>query len=573
MIFSEKSKLQYFIFFLFLFFILSNSLVLKAQGDSSNPPKADLSTPRQAVITHLKYLQSETYFPEISAKAFNVKTEQKVRIEYAIKLKQILDGRGLYVYPDSIPDNPKYIDTVTNEYRFVLFEEMPEIYLVRANGKWMYSIESIKSINRLHAETYPLGLDLLLEYMPVSTSHRFLGIDTWKILALLFILIIGYILHRVLRYIFKGFLISFAKKLGRQRLVKELIKPITQPLGLLIVFNLLVRIIPVLQLPVVITKYILLFVNIATPIFVMMIAYNLIDYLIAYFQRFTEKTESTLDDQLVPLTRKTLKVLVVIFGILYILSILDFNVNALVAGISIGGIAFALAAQDTIKNFFGSVTIFIDRPFQLGDWVVGNGIDGTIEEIGFRSTRVRTFHNSLIYVPNGKMADMTIDNMGMRQYRRYSTRLTITYDTPPELIEAFIYGLRRLVEEHPNTRKDVYHIYLNNFASTSLEILFYIFFDVADWGNELKAKHEIMLQIMRLADKLGVRFAFPTQTLHIEDMPEKQSLTPNYDNLEENHLHKEVEDFLKIEQALRKQDTKFKLDSSQTTLGGDAGEG
>jgi MscS family membrane protein len=219
---------------------------------------------------------------------------------------------------------------------------------------------------------------------------------------------------------------------------------------------------------------------------------------------------------------------VVIIGTLFVLSSLQINIIPLLTGLSIGGLAFALAAQDTIKNFFGSLMIFIDKPFQIGHWITSGEIDGTVEEVGFRSSRIRTFRNSVMYVPNGKLADSTIDNHGLRQYRRFFTQIAVTYDTPPHVMEEFIIGLRKIVEKHPDTRKDYYNIYFNDLASFSLNIMFYIFFQVPDWPAELKARHEVLLEIMKLAEKLGINFAFPTQTLHMENFPGQPSLSPSY---------------------------------------------
>ena len=126
------------------------------------------------------------------------------------------------------------------------------------------------------------------------------------------------------------------------------------------------------------------------------------------------------------------------------------------------------------------------------------------------------------------MADLTIDNHGLRIYRRFSTSIAITYDTPADLIQMFVDGLKKIVEAHPQTRKDFYQIHLNKFADSSLNIMFYIFFTVPTWDEELLCRHEVMLEIIKLAEKLGVRFAFPTQTLHVETFPEKKSLTPEY---------------------------------------------
>jgi MscS family membrane protein len=153
-----------------------------------------------------------------------------------------------------------------------------------------------------------------------------------------------------------------------------------------------------------------------------------------------------------------------------------------------------------------------------------------VEQVGIRSTRVRTFYNSLISIPNGKLADSLIDNMGKREFRRYNTKLTITYDTPPELIDVFVEGLKTIVLNHPKTRKDYFQIHLNGFGASSLEILFYIFFEVADWTEELEARHQIISEILQLAAELNVRFAFPTETHFIEEFPGNGSLTPKYSN-------------------------------------------
>jgi MscS family membrane protein len=247
---------------------------------------------------------------------------------------------------------------------------------------------------------------------------------------------------------------------------------------------------------------------------------------------------------LVPLIKKALKIFVVIIGALAILSNLNVDIIPLLAGLSIGGLAFALAAQDTIKNFFGSIMIFIDKPFQIGDWITSGNIDGTVEEVGFRATRIRTFRNSVTYVPNGMIADSTVDNHGLRAYRRFYTHIAITYDTPPELINLFVDGLRQIVEKHPHTRKDYYNIYLNDMADFSLNIMFYIFFEVPGWPEELKSRHEILIEVIRLAEELGINFAFPTQTLHMETFPEKKGNSPVYEKSSPG-MRKRLESFLK----------------------------
>ena len=230
---------------------------------------------------------------------------------------------------------------------------------------------------------------------------------------------------------------------------------------------------------------------------------------------------------MVPIVRKSLRVFVVLVGTLAILQSFDISIIPLLTGLSIGGLAFALAAQDTIKNFFGSVMIFVDKPFQVGHWITSGEIDGTIEEVGFRSTRIRTFTNSVMYIPNGKLADATINNHGLRVYRRFYTNIGLTYETAPDKIQLFVNGLEKIVQDHPYTAKDNYNIYLNEIGPYSLGVMFYIFFEVPEWSLELKARHEVLLAILKLGQTLGVNFAYPTQTLHMAQLSKSTSFDPH----------------------------------------------
>ena len=237
--------------------------------------------------------------------------------------------------------------------------------------------------------------------------------------------------------------------------------------------------------------------------------------------RRAEETESRLDDQFVPLLNTTLKGLVVVIGILFVLGNLGVNVTSLIAGLGLGGLAIALAAQDTFKNLLGGVTIFADRPFQVGDWVVLGNTEGTVEFVGFRSSRVRTFYNSLVTVPNARIVDSYIDNMGLRQWRRYKTTLGLAYHTTPDQMQAFVEGIRALIRASPGMRKDYYIVEFHGFGASSLDVLVYCFIDAPDWNAELRTRHVLNLDIMRLAEDLGIEFAFPTQTLHVASTPEQ----------------------------------------------------
>ncbi len=229
------------------------------------------------------------------------------------------------------------------------------------------------------------------------------------------------------------------------------------------------------------------------------------------------KTESSLDDILVPLGRKALKLLVVAFGLVNFAPLLGLEITPLLGALGVGGIGFAFAAQNTIENLFGSVTVVLDRPFSVGDWVEVDGVDGTVEEVGLRSTKVRTFYDSLVSIPNAKLTTAIVDNYGSRKYRRFKATLGVRYETTPEQIEAFCKGIKTLVADRSDTRKDVCYAELNGFGDSSLNIMLYMFFECEDWTAELRGRHELMLDIIRLAHELGVEFAFPTQIVHLAE--------------------------------------------------------
>lgn len=227
-------------------------------------------------------------------------------------------------------------------------------------------------------------------------------------------------------------------------------------------------------------------------------------------------TETRLDDQLVPLVRQTANVFVVLVGALFVLSNLDVDVGALIAGLGIGGLAVALAAQDTIKNLLGGLTVLADRPFQVGDWIVVGDTEGTVEKVGFRSMRVRTFKESLVTVPNGHLADHIVDNMGVRPYRRYDTTLHLPLSTSTEQVQAFCEGVRALLRANERVRQDYFFCELERIGDSTLEVLLYCFFAAPDWSAELRAKHILNLDILRLAQSLGVELSAPASAVRLD---------------------------------------------------------
>lgn len=510
----------------------------------------DLSTPYHTTLTFFYNLREESFDPEAASRALTLNASNtKDASKLVIQLKQIFDGNGVFVKINEVPNEPEYVDTLYSNQSKYFFDtkHLPLVYLEKVGKEWKFSAFTVSQIEELHQETYPYGTDRLLNLLPKLGSQVYLGLHFWQFVGLFLLILLLFLSHKLITFLLDKVFLYLMGKLGYGYVGEKFLLPVARITSIYLIVVLSSLFIRLLQLPVEIVSIVVKVLNAAKPLIITIVFYKIVDIVSLYFAKLAEKTESTLDDQLVPLIRKTLKAFVVIIGSLFVLKEgLEVDIVPFLTGLSIGGLAFALAAQDTIKNFFGSIMIFIDKPFQVGDWITSGDVDGTVEEVGFRSTRVRTFRNSVMYIPNGKIADATIDNHGLRQYRRFYTTLTVTLDTPPELIQAFVEGLRQIVDSHPHTRKDAYNIYFNNLAAYSQDIMFYIFFEVPTWPEELRCRHEILIQIVKLAKTLGVRFALPTQTLHMESFPEKKTLVPSYEQ-EKTVYAAKLQEFLSTE--------------------------
>jgi MscS family membrane protein len=256
---------------------------------------------------------------------------------------------------------------------------------------------------------------------------------------------------------------------------------------------------------------------IMTAVFSVWSALKLVDYVSLHFEKIAAGTANKFDDVLIPMLKKTTKVFVVAFGAILVAHSLTFDVASILAGLGIGGVAVALAAKDTISNLFGSVTVIIDRPFQIGDYVsLEKNIEGTVEQVGFRSTRLRTPYNSLVTLPNSVLANMAIDNYGMRRVRRYKTFLQIEYATPLMKIEEYCERIRYLIQLNPIIQKDNAIVTLFEMNSSSLDIMLTIFFVTDNYKTELAERHKFIYEILKIAEQIEVKFAYPTQTIFLE---------------------------------------------------------
>lgn len=231
--------------------------------------------------------------------------------------------------------------------------------------------------------------------------------------------------------------------------------------------------------------------------------------------RRASQTDDTFDDQLVPVVRKTAKVTLVVVGAVMVLQNMGYPVGSLLAGLGIGGAALAFASKDTIANFFGSLVIFVDRPFQIGDWVEIGDVEGTVEEVDIRTTRIRTFSNSLITVPNSHMTVTAIQNWSRMQKRRIKLDIGITYDATPEQMKAAVEAIREVIAADERFHHDFYLVNFNELGESSLNIFCYFFTRTTVWAEYMQTRQDFLLAVMGRLQDLGLSLAFPTRTVHL----------------------------------------------------------
>ncbi|MDT7832466.1 mechanosensitive ion channel family protein [Flavobacteriaceae bacterium S356] len=509
-----------------LAFLFSLSTVAQVK-DSVN-----LDNPNATIYTHIYYLQQDSYQPEKSAKTIYGLSEKEA-IATAIKIKRVLDGKGLQIDFNKIPNNPDYNDTIgySKFYKYVLFpERMPLISVEKRGNYWYYSAETVDKIDMLYEAVFPWYIDRIQEVIPGYGHKKFLGVEVWQYAALIVLLLltilIYYIARRIAFFILQRILYRFIKEHAPS--INKALKKLAHPISLLVALALVDKIFPSLQFSLEVNKWFLLSINIAATVFWIYVFLKLAKVLVILYEAFTETTDSKLDDQLVPILGNFLTGLIVVVGVLKIITLFGVNPTAVIAGASIGGLAIAFASQDTVKNLIGTVMIFTDKPFHIGDWVQAGEVVGTVEEVGFRSTRVRAADTSIYQIPNSKLSEMVINNSGLRLYRRYNTQLGIRYDTPPELIEAFVKGVREIILAHPDTKSDNYIVEFNGFGDSALLIMMNMYLKDLAWATEQKSRHQIHMAIVKLAKELGVDFAFPSTTVMIEQFPEKNAIDLKY---------------------------------------------
>ncbi|ATB70306.1 small-conductance mechanosensitive channel [Sulfurospirillum diekertiae] len=249
------------------------------------------------------------------------------------------------------------------------------------------------------------------------------------------------------------------------------------------------------------------------------ILYRMVDKFSNLFSFFSSKFGKELHQDIQHFITKALRIFLIALGIMAVLQEWGINVSAFVASLGLGGLAFALAAKDTVANLFGSLVIFTDRPFKVGDWVETPAVEGMIEEIGIRSTKIRTFAQALVSMPNATLANTPITNWSRMGKRRVKTRLGLTYNTSVEQMKAIIQEIKTMLKKHPDVHQETILVSFDEFDNSALSIFLYFFTKTTVWLEYLHVREDVNFKIMEIVARNGAQFAFPSQTLYVESLP------------------------------------------------------
>ncbi len=261
-----------------------------------------------------------------------------------------------------------------------------------------------------------------------------------------------------------------------------------------------------------------------TAITVAYIIYSLIVIPDYYITRFAVRTKSKIDDMLAPLIRRSLRIVVAILLVAFLAeNLYGKPLTSLLAGLGIGALAFALAGKEILKNFFGSMIIMTDKPFQIGERVKIGGHDGPVEEVGFRSTKIRTLDGHLVTVPNSEVASQMVQNIQRRPFIRRVANITITYDTPCEKVERAIEIIKDILHNHEGMRPDLPpRVFFNKFNDCSLNIIVIYWYHPPNYWDYLAFSEKVNKEIFRRFNEEGIEFAFPTQTVYLANDAKRQ---------------------------------------------------
>lgn len=366
------------------------------------------------------------------------------------------------------------------------------------------------AINSLLDTLSSWGFDLRRQF-----AQEWMGIAGWQYLLAFTVILLSLFARRLTKKLLHRFVLPQLERYGANlasKLTSSLIQPLTALLatiGVYVAMRILtVRVDP--DAPALLSEtFIVQTFQIATVTILIWMVMRLIDVVAQHYRDRAQADEIPLEEPIIVLIQRAIKVFVLVVGGLIVVERMGYSIASLLGGLGIGGLAIALAAQDTLANIFGSLIVFTDRPFKIGDWVRIGDVEGFVEFIGMRSTRIRTWPKALVTIPNKVMTSSNIENWSAMPLRRVSFRFHIGFDAPPDKVEQLVNEIEQLLIHHPGVDQGYHLVKFDGFSDRGLEIFIYYFTRSTVWKEHLQVKQEINLGIMRLVRSLGLSFGMP----------------------------------------------------------------
>jgi MscS family membrane protein len=356
--------------------------------------------------------------------------------------------------------------------------------------------------------------DILNDFIYYKFKYVGIAIGVFALFALLKKIFAKYVFKIILR------LVDKTKFDADKKIVTAFEKPVTNFFGVLgfyFAFKILTMAYNVINIPTI--------DKIFRSVVIILIswgAYNLTEESSVLFEKMHKAYDIKVDKILFPFISKILRFIIIALAINVIADIWYIPIQGFITGLGLGGLAFALAAKDAAANIIAGIFIILDKPFTIGDWVSIDNLEGTIESISFRTTKIRTFDEAIITVPNSKLANEPLTNFSRRGKRRINFNLGVTYGTSSEKLQSCVDNIRNMIENHPRVNKDTIFVNFDKFNDSSLDIFVYFFVDTIALAEYLKIKENINFNIIEILEQLEVSMAFPSRSIYVETLPNKE---------------------------------------------------
>lgn len=353
-------------------------------------------------------------------------------------------------------------------------------------------------------------------------DYTWFGIPAWQYIFAFIFVLASLFARRGAEFVLGRIVIPWLEPFGGGypgRVVEALMRPLTAYLGITGLFfaarTLMLQpdVGPSAD-PFITVEFVNQMYEIAMAIITIWVLIRLVDVLAYFVESRANQDDIPVEEQVIPLLQKSLKIFIGVVGALLVIQHLGYPITSLLGGLGIGGLAVALAAQDTLSNIFGSIIVFTDKPFKVGDWITIGDVSGTVEQVGFRSTRIRTFPRTLVTLPNNKVANSQIENHTAMPIRRVRFELGVSYETTPDQMERLVKGIEDILTNHSGVDQKFFMVKFTDFSVHSLNVLVYYFTVTTVWSAHLQVRQEVNLMIMRLMDELGIKPAIPARALY-----------------------------------------------------------